>query len=140
MIGHQNPVSDWVNATCWASVLALKEIEEFGNLPDDLVASSKRWREWMELERPEDEPLPGDWKRMPEFDRLLIFRALRPDRVTAALTKFVTATLGKEYTTSQPYNLELSFQARRAGAWWRGGAGAGRVVGSSGVGMWGQSG
>ncbi len=28
----------------------------------------------MELERPEDEPLPGDWKRMPEFERLLIFR------------------------------------------------------------------
>ena len=21
----------------------------------------------MELERPEDEPLPGDWKRMPEY-------------------------------------------------------------------------
>ncbi len=28
----------------------------------------------MELERPEDEPLPGDWKRMQEFDKLLLFR------------------------------------------------------------------
>jgi len=48
---------------------ALKELDDYTNLPDDLVGSSKRWREWMELERPEDEPLPGDWKRMPEFDR-----------------------------------------------------------------------
>jgi dynein heavy chain len=52
-------------------------LDDYQNLPDDLIGSSKRWREWMELERPEDEPLPGDWKRMPEFDRLLLFRAVR---------------------------------------------------------------
>lgn len=64
----------------------------------------------MELERPEDEPLPGDWKRMPEFERLLIFRTLRPDRLTAAMQRFVSNTIGKEYTASQPYDLERSFQ------------------------------
>ena len=60
-----------------AHLQALKELDDYQNLPDDLIGSSKRWREWMELERPEDEPLPGDWKRMPEFDRLLLFRAVR---------------------------------------------------------------
>lgn len=68
------------------------------------------------MERPEDEPLPGDWKRMPELDRLLIFRALRPDRLTAAMAKFVAGQLGKEYVTSQPYNLERSFKVRRCSA------------------------
>lgn len=58
----------------------------------------------------EDEPLPGDWKRMPEFDRLLLFRALRPDRLTAAMRKFVTNMIGAKYVTSQPYDLERSFQ------------------------------
>jgi hypothetical protein len=58
----------------------------------------------------EDEPLPGDWKRMPEFDRLLLFRALRPDRLTAAMKKFVTNMIGSKYVTSQPYDLERSFQ------------------------------
>jgi hypothetical protein len=66
----------------------------------------------MELERPEDEPLPGDWKRMPEFDRLLLFRAVRPDRLTSALNKFVTGLLGAKYCTSQPYDLERSYQVR----------------------------
>lgn len=42
----------------------------------------------------EDEPLPGDWKRMPEFERLLLFRALRPDRLTAAMKRFVTNVIG----------------------------------------------
>lgn len=47
---------------------------------------------------------------MAEFDRLLIFRALRPDRLTAAMRNFVTNTLGKEYTISLPFNLEASLQ------------------------------
>lgn len=170
-------------------MLALKEIADYHLLPEDLVSSAKRWREWLELERPEDEPLPGeprplaqkdgraaavhantsnawhlligrqpvaagDWKRMPEFNRLLLFHALRPDRLTAAMSKFVAGTLGregghaagmghgaaglrmapllppaspnhyhlamwrgagKEYVTSQPFNLERSFQDAQPG-------------------------
>lgn len=82
---------------------------------------------------------------MPEFSRLLLFHALRPDRLTAAMSKFVAGTLGecsmvhgwqgvsrqaaprlhshvatalaagKEYVTSQPFNLERSFQDARPG-------------------------
>jgi dynein heavy chain len=36
----------------WGSIQALKELEDYASLPDDLLGSSKRWREWMELERP----------------------------------------------------------------------------------------
>ena len=37
-----------------------QELDEYRSLGDDLVESSKRWMEWMTLERPEDEPLPGN--------------------------------------------------------------------------------
>ena len=50
---------------------------------------------------------------MPEFDRLLLFHALRPDRLTAAMSMFVANMLGKDYVTSQPYNLERSFTVSR---------------------------
>jgi dynein heavy chain len=46
---------------------------------------------------------------MPEFERLLLFRALRPDRLTAAMKMFVTNIIGAKYVTSQPYDLERSF-------------------------------
>ena len=56
---------------------------------------------------------------MPEFSRLLVFRALRPDRLTAAMARFVAASIGAHYTTSQAFDLERSFQARpRARAGW----------------------
>ncbi|KAL0038617.1 hypothetical protein WJX79_000048 [Trebouxia sp. C0005] len=110
VMGMENPLKEWVLDSVWGSVQALKELEDYAALPDDLVGSAKRWQEWMELERPEDEPLPGDWKRMPEFERLLIFRTLRPDRLTAAMQRFVANTIGKEFTSSQQFDLERSFQ------------------------------
>jgi dynein heavy chain len=110
VLGEENPLSEWVSDSVWASVQALKELDDYSSLPDDLVGSAKRWKEWMELERPEDEPVPGDWKRMPEFERLLLFRVLRPDRLTAAMSTFVKNSIGVQYITSMPFNLEESFK------------------------------
>jgi dynein heavy chain len=93
----------------WAAVQSLKEIEEFGALPDDIIGSAKRWRDWVELERPEDEPMPGDWKKLPSFAQLLLYRALRPDRMSNVLASFVAAELGREYVTSQQFDLGRSF-------------------------------
>ncbi|CAG9462750.1 unnamed protein product [Pedinophyceae sp. YPF-701] len=110
VLGVDNPVHEWVADPCWAAVQALKQLDDYSSLPDDLVGSAKRWREWMELERAEEELPPGDWKRMSEFDRLLIFRALRPDRLTNAMRKFVHNTIGEAYVTSEGFDLERSLE------------------------------
>lgn len=58
--GPPNPAPDWLSNSCWQSVLALKAISDYHALPEDLVSSSKRWKEWLEMPRPEAEPLPGE--------------------------------------------------------------------------------
>ena len=110
LAGASNPLPEWMPDMAWASVQALKEQEEFASLPDDIISSSKRWRDWMELERPEEEPMPGDWKRLSTFSQLLLFRTLRPDRMNNVLTNFVAHELGREFVTSQQFDLERSFQ------------------------------
>ncbi|KAK3254170.1 Dynein beta chain, flagellar outer arm [Cymbomonas tetramitiformis] len=108
--GVDNPLPEWISDNVWASVQSLKEIEVYAALPDDIVGSAKRWKEWMELERPEAEPMPGDWKKLPLFQQLLLYRALRPDRLTNAVALFVDLVIGSQYTNSLPFNLELSYQ------------------------------
>ena len=54
----------------------------------------------------------GDWKRMTEFDRLLLFRALRPDRLTVAMRRFVAGVLGTQYTPSTRFDLEIACQVK----------------------------
>lgn len=58
---------------------------------------------------------------MAEFDKLLIMRVLRPDRLTAAMTRFVAGVLGPDLIASQAFDLERSFQVctlRRSQVMW----------------------
>ena len=46
-------------------------------------------------------PIVGDWERnLTALQRLLLLRAMRPDRVTTAMAMFISATLGARYTSS----------------------------------------
>ena len=39
--------------------LSIQAIQDYAGLLDDLSASAKRWQEWIAVQRPEEEPLPG---------------------------------------------------------------------------------
>ena len=54
--------------------------------------------------------MPGDWKKMEDFEKLLLFRALRPDRMSNALSTFVKSVVGAKYVTSVPFDLAESFK------------------------------
>jgi dynein heavy chain len=109
-----NPVEEWLQNDNWYTVNALEaKLEQFAGLPSDMEGSAKRWREWAEEPRAEVEPLPGDWKRLPAFDRLLVIRCVRPDRMNEALGMLVGDVMGTKYTISNPFNLEHSFEDSR---------------------------
>ncbi len=109
-IGIENPLNEWLDDGAWLTCNALKEFDAFEKLPDDLVGSAKRFREWFELERPEEAPFPGDWKKLPEFEKLLLMRALRLDRMNEAIAAYVKNIIGIQYVTSQPFNLARSYR------------------------------
>ena len=58
-----------------------------------------------ELEKPETETMPGPFADLTGFHRLLIIRTLRPDRLTAELSKFVENQIGPEYTSQPPFDI-----------------------------------
>jgi dynein heavy chain len=91
---EKNPLP-WLPDGAWASILALCEFDEFSKLPGDMIDASPRFREWFNATSPENEKLPLDWAgldRLP-FQKLLVIRCLRPDRMTVALANFVRRTL-----------------------------------------------
>jgi len=93
-LSEANPL-DWLPDTAWTATTALADIEEFGKFTSDLVEAAPRFREWFNAIAPEDEKLPLDWAgldRQP-FQKMLVVRCLRPDRMTSALTSFIRNTL-----------------------------------------------
>lgn len=75
-----------------------------------------KFKEWYNNAAPEDEKLPGDWRSLEQrmFQKMLIVRVLRPDRITTCLTGFIEKTLpnGINYTdcdsTSSPFEILYS--------------------------------
>ncbi|CUG51588.1 dynein heavy chain, putative [Bodo saltans] len=105
-------VRDWCPEPAWAAVCALAEVEgtvpAFSTLPQDM-SDSNRWRLWCDTEKPEDERLPADWKSLGSFQKLMILRCLRPDRLTNALSQYVAQSLGKFYVSDQAVDVSVSY-------------------------------
>ncbi|CAH8612156.1 unnamed protein product [Schistosoma mattheei] len=76
----------------------------------DIEGSAKRWKKLVEGEAPEKEKLPQEWKSKTPLQILCIFRALRPDRMTYAITDFVGQKLGQKYTEGGGLSFVKSFE------------------------------
>lgn len=70
---------------CHAALQAVTLMEGFRGLDRDVEGSAKQWKKWVESECPEKERLPQEWKKKSLIQKMIILRALRPDRMTYAL-------------------------------------------------------
>merc|ERR550537_790783 len=98
----ENPLIEWLPNTAWNSVQKLIEIDIFSNFSQDLEKNApNRFKEWFNEIAPEDAKLPLDWKKLDgqPFQKLLVLRCMRPDRMTTALGDWVCNTLpsGRDY-------------------------------------------
>ena len=52
----------------------------------------------------------GSCQKLKSFHRLLILRAMRPDRLLDALTSYIGATLGEDYVSEPPFDMEATWK------------------------------
>uniref|UniRef100_A0AAR2IKN0 AAA+ ATPase domain-containing protein n=1 Tax=Pygocentrus nattereri TaxID=42514 RepID=A0AAR2IKN0_PYGNA len=100
-----SPVS-FLSTQAWGAIRALSVLEAFRGLDHDVEGSAKRWRKLLESECPERQRLPLDWKKKSPMQKLIILRAMRPDRMSYALRIF--PQLGCVWTFSTGLKLGFS--------------------------------
>jgi dynein heavy chain len=91
-----NPLKKWLPDKAWYSIQKLIEIEGFEQFSTNLAKDAPaRFQLWYNEIDPEDRPLPLEWRSLESqpFQKLLVVRCMRPDRVTTALNNFIRATL-----------------------------------------------
>uniref|UniRef100_A0A8C3EQ44 Dynein axonemal heavy chain 17 n=1 Tax=Corvus moneduloides TaxID=1196302 RepID=A0A8C3EQ44_CORMO len=102
--GATSPV-DFLQHQGWGAIKALSEMEEFRSLESDIEGSAKRWKRFVEMEAPENEVFPMDWKNKSALQKLCVLRCLRPDRMTYAIRKFVEEKMGSKYVKGRSIDL-----------------------------------
>jgi dynein heavy chain len=74
-----------------------------------MESEALQWRKWYAEEKAEVAELPRAFKDISLFHRLLLLRALRPDRLSGALTQFVLENLGEAYIEQPPFDIYVTY-------------------------------
>ncbi|XP_033993365.1 dynein heavy chain 11, axonemal isoform X1 [Trematomus bernacchii] len=101
---------DFLSNSAWSAIKVMSFTDEFRGLDRDIEGSPKRWKKIVESECPEKEKFPQEWKGKSSLQKLIMMRALRPDRMTYALKNFVEEKLGVKYTEGRKTEFAKSFR------------------------------
>eukprot|EP00741_Cyanophora_paradoxa_P002452 tig00000076_g2377.t1 len=107
----ENPAPEWLSEKSWQSIHALSKLEAFGGLEQDFVADINEWKTFFDDDECHRSPLPGDWNgRLNTFQKMLVLRSLRMDRVTPAIQEFVAEELGQRFIEPPPFDLASAYK------------------------------
>jgi len=87
----------FITESSWALCKALEQLPPFHNFSASLEADLLQWKKWYNEEKTELADMPKAFKDLSSFHRLLLLRALRPDRLTSALLNFISEQMGELY-------------------------------------------
>ena len=108
--GNMGPLSEWLSSSIWPRIKALEGLKRFAGLGDSMQSDSDEWQKWFDSEMPEVAKFPGDYqKTLGAFDRLIVLRAMRPDRVTTSLRSWIEEMMGKEYVFQKPFDMAATY-------------------------------
>ncbi|KAI9141400.1 dynein heavy chain and region D6 of dynein motor-domain-containing protein [Paraphysoderma sedebokerense] len=93
-----NPCSEWIRDIMWDNITQLEKFSAFQSLASSIEQNEREWRNWFLCATPEETSLPADWgSKLTEFQKLLIVRSLRPDRIVFSVQNFIANNLGLKY-------------------------------------------
>ncbi|CAB3241075.1 unnamed protein product [Arctia plantaginis] len=107
---HVTSPVDFLSHSSWGGICSLASKDEFRNLDRDIETSPKRWKKIVEVECPEREKFPQEWKNKTPLQRLCMMRALRPDRMTYAVAAYIEEKMGSKYVENRTVEFSKSFE------------------------------
>ena len=105
----KNPDPSVISEKAWRFVLNLECTHTvFTDLPDQIVSDYTSWKDWILAKDPLS--LPSKWEScLSRFEKLMIFKAFREDKLVAMMRDFVEQELGRSFAHPLPVSMEEVF-------------------------------
>lgn len=104
-----NP-STWLADRLWAEMVRAAEFDAFKTLPDHFKNNLDQYKKMYDSVAPESEPLPEPFQSsLSPFQRLLLVRILRPDKLVGAIQNYVLQAMGRKYIEPPPFDLSKCY-------------------------------
>lgn len=113
---HENPVPEWLAGKSWGEVCRLADMPGFEGLRETFAEDAAKWKELYDAGNAHRFPYPERWEndRLTPFQRMLILRCIRPDRVTLAVQDFVINKMGQRFVNPPPFDLGACYNDSNA--------------------------
>ena len=83
----------------------------FKGLDSFFIANHLEFKKIFDSLEPQNEPLPGDWDtKLNTFQKLIVIKSLRADKITRAVTNFVVENMGQPFVEPPVFNLAKSYK------------------------------
>ncbi|XP_039204061.1 dynein heavy chain 12, axonemal isoform X1 [Crotalus tigris] len=106
----KNPDPSWLQDKSWDEICRASDMSAFKGLRNHVTSQPNEWRNIYDSKEPQNVPLPTPWNTdLNEIKKMIILRCLRPDKITPAITTFVTDKLGKKFVEPPPFDLTKSY-------------------------------
>ncbi|POI33535.1 hypothetical protein CIB84_002713, partial [Bambusicola thoracicus] len=103
----------WLPDQGWEDLIRLSELfpQQFESLPDDVEKNPDVWKNWYDTDALEQMPFPMQYQNsLTNFQKLLLLRCFRVDRLYRAVTDYVTLTMSEKYVQPPVISFEAIFE------------------------------
>jgi dynein heavy chain len=111
----ENP-TNWISSNEWpntyAQIFGMTKIsEKLRNFESFFMKNHSLFKPFFESPKNENTPLPEPWESsLTSFQKLIVIKSIRGDKITASVNFFVESKIGKEFTEPPTFELEKSFK------------------------------
>ena len=101
----------WIEPRAWAMVLAAEaDVPPLAGLRSSIQSDSEAWKVFFESDTPQSATLPGAWEsKVTSFQRMLLVKAFRPEKVSFSSSEFVGAEIGESFKEPPPFDLAATY-------------------------------
>jgi len=106
-----NPAPEWLVESSWLDISDMSKLKTFKGFDQDFANNADAWREYFDSSSCFKDKLHGQWDgKLETFQKLLVLRCLRQDKILEGIMAFVTHEMDQKFIEPPPFNLPLAFQ------------------------------
>lgn len=110
----KNP-TDWLGELEWAEIYkqfaGMALLKHFKGIDQYFVQNHKKFQLIFDSNEPQDAKLPPDLEeKYNYFQKMLVIKSLRPDKLTLAIQNFIVEKIGHQFIVPPTFNLAKSFK------------------------------